>query len=161
MNPLSQFSYVWISGMVVLALAAYFWYTGFNRAKALALSFITLSLFVAWWSLRPTASTVQAATEARLIIREAQQPVLVQFYSEYCAACIAVEPTLNQLEQDLADELKVVRIDVASAAGQEFSRQLNLQYTPTFVLFDVQGQEIWRQAGGLDDDEVRRLINEG
>lgn len=147
--------------MVLLALAAYFWYTGFNRAKVLVLGFITLSLWVAWWGLRPTTSTVQAAPEARLIIREAQQPVLVQFYSEYCAACIAVEPILNQLESDLADKLKVVRIDVASAAGQEFSRQLNLQFTPTFVLFNAQGQEIWRQAGGLDDDEVRRLINEG
>lgn len=161
MNPLSQFSYVWISALVLTALAVYFWYTGFNRAKILVLGVITIGLFVAWWGLRPTNSTVQAASEARLIIREAQQPVLVQFYSEYCAACIAAEPTLNRLETELADRLKVVRIDVASAAGQDLSRQLNLQYTPTFVLFDTQGQEIWRRVGSLDETEVRQLITSG
>lgn len=161
MNPLSQFSYVWISTLVLMVLAVYFWYTGFNRIKGFVLAFIAVSLIVAWWGLRPTSSTVQAASEARLIIREAQEPVLVQFYSEYCVACVAVEPTLNQLEVDLADKLKVVRIDVASAAGQEFSRQLNLQFTPTFILFDPQGNEIWRQVGGLDDVQVRELVQKG
>lgn len=158
MNPLSQFSYVWISALVVIALAAYFWYTGFNLRKGLVLGFITVSLVVAWWGLRPEASSVQAADEARLIIREAQQPVLVEFYSEYCAACLAAQATLNQLELDLADRLTVVRIDVASTAGQDLSQQLNLQYTPTFILFDMQGNEIWRMVGGLDEAEVRRLL---
>jgi len=158
MNPLSQFSYVWISALVVIALTVYFWYTGFNWRKGLALGFIIISLVAAWWVLRPEASSVQAADEARLIIREAQQPVLVEFYSEYCAACLAAQTTLNQLEQDLADQLTVVRIDVASTAGQDLSQQLNLQYTPTFILFDVQGNEVWRMVGGLDDAEVRRLL---
>ena len=36
--------------------------------------------------------------------------------------------------------------------------QIGFRFTPTFVLYDESGQEIWRASGSLDAAEVRRQL---
>jgi len=55
-------------------------------------------------------------------------------------------------------ELKVVRLDVNSEAGRELGARWRAGVTPTFILFDGAGREIWRGLGALDPDTVRAAL---
>jgi thioredoxin-related protein len=54
--------------------------------------------------------------------------------------------------------LKVVRLDVNSEAGRELGARWRAGFTPTFILFDGAGREIWRGLGALDPDTVRAAL---
>jgi thioredoxin-related protein len=64
---------------------------------------------------------------------------------------------VDGLEVEFPTQLKVVRVDVQSAFGRELAREYGT-FTPTFVLFDAQGEELWRVVGSLDAEKVRQSI---
>ncbi len=47
--------------------------------------------------------------------------------------------------------MQVVRVDIESPAAQLVVRRYGLRVTPTYVLVDGQGHEVWRQTGGSPD----------
>jgi thioredoxin 1 len=158
MNPLNQYSFILIAGLALLAVGGFFWFTGFTGRKSLALAALAVAFIAVWSGLRTGASAFQDAAQAEVVIREARMPVLVEFYSDYCAGCLAARPTLDALEVDLKDELKIIRLDVASPSGQALGAELRLYATPTFIFFDAEGRELWRRIGTLDPAEVRAAV---
>jgi hypothetical protein len=38
-------------------------------------------------------------------------------------------------------------------------QRLNFRFTPTFILFNKSGDEVWRNVGALSPDEVNRQLN--
>lgn len=65
---------------------------------------------------------------------------------------------MDGLEQELQGRLVVVRIEVRTPAGRELSDRYGARVTPTFVLLDGEGEEIWRQVGRLDPERVRESV---
>ncbi len=157
---INRFSYIIIATVVLAGMGVYFARSGFTRTRALALGVAALAFFVAWASLRigdGTATDTQAAT---LVLRDSQQPVLIEFYSDYCAGCLAARPAVDNLERELGDQLKVVRFNVSSEAGQELAIQLAVENrTPSFVLLDATGNELWRGFGVFDPAAVKAALN--
>ena len=64
---------------------------------------------------------------------------------------------MNGIKTEFPEELRVVSVDVQSALGHELIREYGA-FTPTFVLYDGQGNELWRSVGTLDSDKVRQSI---
>ncbi len=157
-NPFNQYSFVIIAGFGLLTLAVVFAVTGFNRRKAAALAAAAAAGLVAWAGLRTGAGSAPEAVQAALVVRAADRPVLVEFYSDYCVACLAAKPTLDALERELRSDLRIIRLDVASAEGRALGEQLELRVTPTFILFDADGLEIWRGLGSLDGGAIRAAL---
>jgi thiol:disulfide interchange protein len=158
MNPLNQFSYAILAAVLLLGLAAWLALTGPSRRKLGVFGVTALAVALVWAGLRPGPGAQPEVIQAELVIRESRQPVLVEFYSEYCVGCLAAEATLDSLETEWKREVSVVRLDMGSAPGQELSAQLNARFTPTFILFDSAGQEIWRAVGTLDAGVVRDVV---
>lgn len=69
-----------------------------------------------------------------------------------------MEPIVNGLEEQLADTLIVLRVDVQSPAGREISMLYGSRTTPTFIFLDPQGEELWRSLGILEAARVRESI---
>lgn len=65
---------------------------------------------------------------------------------------------MDGLEEEFEGQLKVIRVDVQSDGGQEVAR-LYGTFTPTFVLFDPQGEELWREIGIVEPEKVRQSIS--
>jgi len=114
------------------------------------------------------------------------RPVLVNLWASWCAPCVKELPTLDRLQAARAKDgsLKVVAISqdmgphqsvlaflkAHRIAGLEsfqdpkmaLSGALNVQVMPTTILFDAQGQEVWRYVGDLDwtGPEAAKLLAE-
>lgn len=41
-----------------------------------------------------------------------------------------------------------MRVDVESQSAALVTRRYGFQYTPTYILVDREGREVWRQVGG-------------
>jgi len=71
------------------------------------------------------------------------RPTLVEFYSDYCAACMANRPILDRLEMEVEHRLQILRVNVYdSAIGLALADRYDVTFTPTFILFNHQGQKV-------------------
>jgi thioredoxin-related protein len=64
---------------------------------------------------------------------------------------------VNGLKEEFPAQLQVVSVDVQSGLGRELTQEYG-KFTPTFVLFDPQGEELWRMVGSLDPAQVRQYL---
>jgi len=68
------------------------------------------------------------------------------------------EPIVDGLEEEWAGSVQVIQVNIQDRQNREFIRELGAQFTPTFVLFDTSGQEVWRAVGRIDAAEVRSQV---
>jgi thiol-disulfide isomerase/thioredoxin len=85
-------------------------------------------------------------------------PVLLEFQSPYCVACMAAKPIVDRIEQMYTHRLIVIRLNVQDPASKTIMARYAFQYTPTFILFNAQGREILRRVGAIDADEIGPLL---
>jgi putative thioredoxin len=83
------------------------------------------------------SSSVQAVTTAsfnnEVVNASASQPVLVDFWAEWCGPCRALGPVLEQLAEETAGQLKVVKVD--TEANRELAQQFQVRSIPAVKLF--------------------------
>ncbi len=58
------------------------------------------------------------------------------------------KPSVDGLERATQGRLNVVRVDVETPSATLVANRYGYQYTPTYILVDRQGREVWRQVGG-------------
>lgn len=56
---------------------------------------------------------------------------------------------------ELGDQILVIRLNIQEEVGQELAPVYGFEFTPTFIFFDGEGNEVWREVGGLDPQRVR------
>ncbi len=61
---------------------------------------------------------------------------------------------MDGLERDLAGHLHVISLDIHDPVGRQVGSLFGLEFTPSYVLLDGEGHEIWRKVGVLRADEV-------
>ncbi|MCI7767397.1 MAG: thioredoxin family protein [Oscillospiraceae bacterium] len=77
--------------------------------------------------------------------------VIADFYSDSCVPCKRLSPVLSQIEEELADKLKLVKININFDA--ELAEKYEVMSVPTLVFFR-NGEEISRLGGALKKSEI-------
>ena len=63
-----------------------------------------------------------------------EQPVIVDFWAEWCAPCRLVAPVLDRIVEEWAGELRLVKVNIDEQP--EIARRYGIQSIPTIVLFE-------------------------
>jgi thioredoxin 1 len=66
-------------------------------------------------------------------IKSSDEPVLVDFWAEWCGPCKMIAPTLEEIAKDFAGRLKIVKLNVDDAP--ETARRYEVMSIPTLILF--------------------------
>jgi thioredoxin 1 len=86
------------------------------------------------------------------------QPVLVDFWGPRCGPCIAMMPWVEQLAEELAPRLKIVKLN--SVGNRRLCAELRVMGLPTFALYR-DGQEEWRLTGdGCTPTSIKAALRE-
>jgi len=90
-------------------------------------------------------------------VRQATQPVLVDFWGPRCGLCLALMPYVEQIAEQYNGRLKVVKVNAQE--NRRLCVQLKVMSLPTFLFF-AQGQEVDRMTGDVKAHELERWIEE-
>ena len=65
---------------------------------------------------------------------------------------------MDELENELGNEILFIRLNIQDEVGRELAPVYDFEFTPTFIYFDSDGEELWREVGGLDTQRVRESV---
>lgn len=91
------------------------------------------------------------------LINSTTVPVLVDFYATWCGPCKMMHPILENVKSRVGDKARIVKIDVDEQ--QALAMQYRIQAVPTLMLFK-NGQQVWRQSGVVQSNELASLIEQ-
>jgi thioredoxin 1 len=63
----------------------------------------------------------------------AREPVLVDFWAEWCPPCKAMDPIMDELSVELAGKVKIVKLDVET--NPSIVTRYNVRAMPTMIVF--------------------------
>ena len=66
-------------------------------------------------------------------VLQAQQPVLVDFYADWCGPCNAMAPVIEELAKELEGKVKVGKINVDE--NPDIAVEYNVMSIPTLIVF--------------------------
>src|SRR5262245_47758467 len=94
------------------------------------------------------------------VARETNRAMLVEFWATWCEACAAMDANVYSDGRVAAAMQKVipVRIDIDREPG--ISRKYEIAGTPTLMLMDAYGNELFRFTGSLTVERVVQLLDE-
>jgi len=156
----NHYSFLWIAlGLTIVAGLVLLT----NKPKFkdyLSFSVIAAGLFVSWLILHPHQTALMKDARSVQAMIGSGTPVLLEFQSPYCIDCTAEKPIVDGLENNLGPKLHVIRINIQDQIGHELAPVYNFEYTPTYIFFDVNGNEVWRSIGEIDPQKVRDSVKQ-
>jgi thioredoxin 1 len=66
-------------------------------------------------------------------VLQSETPVIVDFWAEWCGPCRAVSPILEQIAEERADEVRVVKVNIDEEP--ELQQRYGILSIPTILLF--------------------------
>ncbi len=91
----------------------------------------------------------------QLEVLQSDQPVLVDFWAEWCQPCHAVAPTIAALAGEYAGRVKVGKLD--TDVNQDVAARLGISAIPSIILFN-DGAEVRRFVGVTPKGELAAAL---
>ncbi|CAN5920188.1 thioredoxin [soil metagenome] len=90
-------------------------------------------------------------------VLQADKPVLVDFWAEWCGPCRTVSPIVDELAGEHADSLKVVKLNVDD--NPDIARKYRVMSIPTLMVFS-DGDERKRIVGARGKTQLVNEVSE-
>ena len=84
------------------------------------------------------------------------RPVLVDFSATWCGPCQRLAPTIHEVAEEFAAQVKVCEVDVDEAPG--LVQQFRIMSVPTLVVMR-DGQEKDRMVGGQSKEQILAALH--
>jgi thioredoxin 1 len=89
-------------------------------------------------------------------VLEADKPVVVDFWAEWCNPCLRMEPIIEELSREFKDKVEIYKLNVDENASK--TAEYGVRGIPTYFFFK-NGEVVDRLVGITSKKElVRRLI---
>ena len=89
-------------------------------------------------------------------VMQASQPVLVDFWAEWCMPCRLLTPTIEKIAKDYAGKVKVGKVD--TDANRDISIKYGISAIPTVILFKG-GQVAQKFVGLRQEKDFREALD--
>ncbi len=90
-------------------------------------------------------------------VLKSEQPVLVDFWAEWCMPCRMLAPTIDKIATDYNGKVKVGKVDTDS--NRDISVKYGISAIPTVILFKG-GQVAQKFVGLRQERDFREALDE-
>src|ERR1700752_4023259 len=101
-------------------------------------------------------SVTDASFQADVIEASKTQPVMVDFWADWCRPCHMLAPTVAEIGNDYVGKLKVVKMNVdenVNSAGT-----FNIRGMPTLLIFKG-GQVAEQIVGAVPKEQISKVVD--
>jgi thioredoxin 1 len=89
-------------------------------------------------------------------VLKSSEPVLVDFWAEWCGPCKMIAPILDDVATSYAGKLKVAKVNIDH--NQKTPRNYNVRGIPTLMIFK-DGKVQATQIGAISKSQLTQLID--
>jgi|SRR5436309_1566592 len=89
-------------------------------------------------------------------VLKSDQPVLVDFWAEWCGPCRMVAPVLDQIAEEMNGKVRIAKLNIDD--NQRIAYQFQVQSIPTFILFK-DGQMADRMLGAATKSTFQGFLD--
>ena len=97
--------------------------------------------------------------EAQVIEASHQQPVLVDFWADWCSPCIAIAPVLARVIESFNGQVLLAKLEVDEGDNMKLAGKYRVRGFPTIILFQ-NGQEIDRFSSARPAHFIEEFIQQ-
>jgi thioredoxin 1 len=109
----------------------------------------------------PTKNVFEVSDkDFQALVLDSDQPVLVDFWAEWCGPCRQLAPTIDSLAVDFEGKAKVAKIDVD--ANGDTAARYGIRSIPSVLVFkggQLVDQFVGRQSKDTYVEALNKLIN--
>ncbi len=88
-------------------------------------------------------------------ILKSENPVLVDFYADWCAPCQTMDPIIEQVLSDLNGKVRLVKVNIDK--NPQLAQQFGVRSIPHYILFK-KGKILWRKGGLVLKRELEKSL---
>lgn len=89
-------------------------------------------------------------------VLNADTPVLVDFWAEWCGPCRVMAPTVDAVAEEYSGKVKVGKLNVDDNGAT--AMRYNIRGIPTLLLFKG-GKVVEQRVGAIGRAEVHKMLN--
>lgn len=102
------------------------------------------------------SSVTDTSFQSEVIEASNAQPVMVDFWADWCRPCHMLAPTVAEIANEYAGKLKVVKLNVdenVNSAGR-----FNIRGIPTLLIFKG-GQVADQIVGAVPKEQISKIVD--
>lgn len=100
-------------------------------------------------------NTTTQAFMADVVQESMKQPVLVDFWAEWCGPCRMIAPVLEQLAPEYEGKLKIVKLNIDD--NEQSTQRFGVRGIPTLMIFK-NGEVAATKVGALSKAQLTEFV---
>ena len=90
-------------------------------------------------------------------VNQSNIPVLVDFWAEWCGPCKMIAPILEELDNEIGDKIKIVKVDVDN--NKKTAMEFSIRSIPTLII--IKNKAVLAQhIGAVSKSQLESFINQ-
>jgi len=85
-----------------------------------------------------------------------KEPVLIDFWAEWCRPCKMLTPIIDQLSEEMQDTIKIVKMNIDE--NPDSPSTLGIRSIPTLMIFK-NGKQVASKVGAHPKNTLEKWIN--